>query len=117
MIGVVIVDDDIEFARSLATLLELDAQISVVGIGASVADGMTLLAGDRVDVALIDVDMPDGGGGRVVEFAQRNASASRLGLISARQLPRTLADFDVPFVLKEDLDSAWVRRLAAPQEN
>lgn len=61
-ICVVIVDDHLMFAESLARLLADEVDISVVGVGASGADALTLVERARPRVLLIDYHMPDDDG-------------------------------------------------------
>ncbi|WP_250506327.1 response regulator transcription factor [Bowdeniella massiliensis] len=64
MISIIVVDDQAMLRGALATLLNLEDDISVVGQAASGAEALDLLAhlargGTSVDVALLDVEMPE----------------------------------------------------------
>lgn len=64
MISIIVVDDQAMVRGALATLLNLEDDISVVGQAASGAEALDLLAhlsrgGTSVDVALLDVEMPE----------------------------------------------------------
>jgi RNA polymerase sigma factor (sigma-70 family) len=59
-IRVLIVDDHTSFRQPLSMLLEQEPQISVVGQAGTLAEARQMLEG--VDVALLDLDLPDGSG-------------------------------------------------------
>jgi CheY-like chemotaxis protein len=76
-----VVDDDPEVRRALARLLrpELD-----VCLASSVSDAKALVAQlDRLDVAFVDWELPDGSGEQILEWLSRWPDAIRV-LISAR---------------------------------
>jgi DNA-binding NarL/FixJ family response regulator len=60
VIRVLIVDDHALFRESLAFLLQREPDITVIGQAGTLAEARGLLAG--VDVALLDLDLPDGNG-------------------------------------------------------
>jgi DNA-binding NarL/FixJ family response regulator len=64
MIRVLLVDDHASFRESLALLLEREPDIAVVGQAGSLAEARALLR--RVDVAIVDLDLPDGHGADLV---------------------------------------------------
>jgi len=55
---VVIADDDAGFASSLATLLEEDGRVEVIGIAANGEEAVQLACWQDPDVVLMDVTMP-----------------------------------------------------------
>lgn len=57
-IRLVIVDDQLLFAEALATLLERDDAIDVVGTTASAAEAIELAQSSSADVVLMDMLMP-----------------------------------------------------------
>lgn len=76
-----IVDDDPEIRRALARLLRPELEVCLAG---SVAQAEALLARlDRVDVAFIDWELPDGTGEEILERLAHWPDAIRV-LISAR---------------------------------
>jgi DNA-binding NarL/FixJ family response regulator len=60
MIRVLIVEDNVDFRRALASLLENQPDLEVVGTAGSLSEAHTMLKG--VDVALLDRGLPDGDG-------------------------------------------------------
>lgn len=76
-----VVDDDPEIRRALARLLRPELDVHVAG---SVAQAEATLARlDRVDVAFVDWELPDGTGEQILERLARWPDAIRV-LISAR---------------------------------
>ena len=65
MIRVLLVDDHASFRESLALLLEREPDITVVGQAGSLAEARPLLPG--VDIAIVDLDLPDGHGSELVQ--------------------------------------------------
>lgn len=59
---VFLVDDHEVVRRGLADLLELDADLQVVGEAASVAEAKAKIPAVRPDVAVLDLRLPDGNG-------------------------------------------------------
>lgn len=57
MIRVVVVDDDPLVTESLKTILEVSAEIQVVGTGNSASEAVTLYLQERPDVLLTDIRM------------------------------------------------------------
>jgi DNA-binding NarL/FixJ family response regulator len=76
---VVIVDDHRLFRSGVRA--ELDGEVEVVGDAGGVAEAIAVIAGERPDVVLLDVHMPDGGGVQVIrEVAAREPSVRFLAL-------------------------------------
>ena len=69
MIRILIVDDHPTTREPLALLLDLQPDFAVVGQAGSVAEARVQLAG--VDVALIDLNLPDGSGIEVIRALAR----------------------------------------------
>lgn len=62
VISVLIVDDHRVFAEALATALDLEHDIAVVGIAGSVSSAVELFERHRPGVVLLDYQLPDGNG-------------------------------------------------------
>mgnify|MGYP000015597018 CR=1 FL=1 len=62
MIRVVVVDDDPLVTESLKTILEVSAEIQVVGTGNSASEAVTLYLQERPDVLLTDIRMGENTG-------------------------------------------------------
>ena len=60
MIRVVLVDDYLSFRQPLAFMLMREPDITIIGQAATVAEARPLLP--AADIALIDLDLPDGEG-------------------------------------------------------
>jgi len=112
LIGVAIVDDDIDFAESLAALLDLDSRIDIVGIAGSVAAGAELVQQPGVGVALIDVNMPDGGGVGLVRRVGAVDHRVAMLLVSAQRCPADLGADGVRFAPKHALSADLVHEVA-----
>ena len=56
--NIILVDDDAIVSSSLKTILEVDKEINVVGIGNNGVDAVKLYKEQRPDVALLDIQMP-----------------------------------------------------------
>jgi two-component system response regulator DesR len=61
-IRIVLVDDENLIRSALATMLDLEDDLEVVGQAATVADGLGLVAREEPDVAVVDLQLPDGDG-------------------------------------------------------
>jgi len=61
-VKVMIVDDDRLLAHSLATILGAEADIDVVGVGASGQEAVAGFREGRPDILLLDIQMPGGDG-------------------------------------------------------
>ena len=62
MVSVFLVDDHEVVRRGLIDLLRTDPELDVVGEAGSVADAMATIPTTRPDVAVLDVQLPDGNG-------------------------------------------------------
>jgi DNA-binding NarL/FixJ family response regulator len=65
MLRILVVEDHVAFRQALTFLLELEPDRTVVGQAGSLAEARPLLAG--VDVAIVDLDLPDGSGVDLVQ--------------------------------------------------
>ena len=70
---VILVDDENLIRSALATMLSLEADLDVRGEAATVADGLRLAEAVQPDVAVLDLQLPDGDG---LELAARIGEAS-----------------------------------------
>ena len=86
MTTVIIVDDHSIFRSGLRA--DLDDSIEVLGEAASVDEAVTLIAGLRPEVVLLDVHLPGGAGGGGAEVLRRSAGL----LDSVRFLALSVSD-------------------------
>ena len=70
---VILVDDENLIRSALATMLSLETDLQVAGEAASVTDGARLAGTEQPDVAVLDLQLPDGDG---LELATRIAELS-----------------------------------------
>ncbi len=87
MIRVLLVDDHASFRQPLAFMLEREPEITVVGQAGSLAEARAVL--DGVDVAIVDLDLPDGSGVDLVA-ALRVANPNGMVLILSGSNDRAL---------------------------
>ncbi|MGO3314714.1 MAG: response regulator transcription factor, partial [Brachybacterium tyrofermentans] len=59
---VILVDDENLIRSALATMLSLEEDLDVRGEAATVADGVRLAQAEQPDVAVLDLQLPDGDG-------------------------------------------------------
>ena len=71
MIGVMIVDDHKMVREGLAKLIEFDGEIKVVGEACDGADCIQKLRNTKVDVILLDLNMPDMDGVETLKVLNR----------------------------------------------
>lgn len=70
---VILVDDENLIRSALATMLSLEDDLDVRGEAATVADGVRLAGAEQPDVAVLDLQLPDGDG---LEMASRIGEVS-----------------------------------------
>jgi len=85
-INILLVEDHAVFRQALALAFSLEPDLQVIHEAGSVADGRGMLA--DVDVALVDLDLPDGSGASLIaELHQANRTAEAIVLTaSTRQI-------------------------------
>lgn len=82
MYRVVLADDEAEFRRWLRSVLEGDAEFSVVGEAASGEEALRLVAALAPDLVIADVDMPQGDGLELARHIRQRWPGSKVVLIS-----------------------------------
>ena len=71
------VEDHAAFREALTTLLNMQPDLEVVGLAGSLSEGRAAAAVDEVDVAVVDLYLPDGNGVELVrELRQADAHVS-----------------------------------------
>lgn len=77
MIRVLLLDDHASFRSALAFMLSREPEITIAGEAGSLAEAHAVLSGTAVDVALVDLDFPDGFGLDILEdLYDRNPGAA-----------------------------------------
>jgi DNA-binding NarL/FixJ family response regulator len=66
MTRVILVEDHAAFRDALTSLLNMQPDLEMVGCAGSLAEGRAALALEEVDVAVVDVFLPDGNGVELV---------------------------------------------------
>jgi DNA-binding NarL/FixJ family response regulator len=70
-IRVLIVDDHTLFRESLGRLLEADTECKVIGACASVAEALKIVAGEKIDLVLLDYDLGENPGTQFLDESKR----------------------------------------------
>jgi DNA-binding NarL/FixJ family response regulator len=87
LINILLVDDHASFRQPLAFLLEQEPGLAVVAQAESITEASRLLSKQNVDVALVDLDLPDGNGADLVEnVLAANPGGATLILTGSRNL-------------------------------
>ena len=71
MTRLILVEDHAAFRDALTSLLNMQPDLEVVGHAGSLAEGRAALALEEVDVAVVDVFLPDGNGVELVRELRR----------------------------------------------
>ncbi|WP_426196149.1 response regulator [Massilia sp. DWR3-1-1] len=81
-ISVLLVDDHPMAIAGVRQMIETDADIQVVGEAMCAAEAMTQLAIRHVDVALVDIDLPDENGLALLQHIKRMAPHTAVVILS-----------------------------------
>lgn len=79
---VLIADDDAAFARILGQVVARDDSMDLVGAAADAEEAVALAAESRPDVAILDVNMPGGGGARAAREIGERSPRTRIVALS-----------------------------------
>jgi two-component system, NarL family, response regulator DesR len=117
---VVLVDDEHLIRSALATMLSLEVDLEVVGEASTVAEGVHLTRTTEPDVAVLDLQLPDGDGLELAARIAELSTATRCLILTSHARPgylkRALAQGVLGFLPKtttaEQLGRA-VRAVAA----
>ena len=91
-IRLMLVDDHASFRDPLAFMLALEPDLAVVAQAGSVSDARAALdAGLQLDVAVVDLDLPDGFGAQLVSHLRRERPRAPALVLSAHSQPGRLA--------------------------
>lgn len=84
---VILVDDEHLIRSALATMLSLEEDLEVGGEAGSVADGVRLAGAERPDVAVVDLQLPDGDGLELCERIAEVSPATRCLVLTSHARP------------------------------
>jgi EAL domain-containing protein (putative c-di-GMP-specific phosphodiesterase class I)/CheY-like chemotaxis protein len=82
-ITVLIAEDDRSVREALAALIRLEHDLELVGAAADTDEAIELAAAVQPDVAIVDVQMPGGGGARASREIRLNSPATKVIALSA----------------------------------
>ena len=92
MIRVLVVDDHSSFRQPLAFMLGYQPDITVVGQAGSLAEARRLLAEVDVDVAVVDLNLPDGHGADLIRDLRAVNPAGMILVLTASMIDRDYAE-------------------------
>ena len=84
---VILVDDENLIRSALATMLSLEDDLDVRGEAATVADGIRLAQSEQPDVAVLDLQLPDGDGLELARRISEVSSATRCLILTSHARP------------------------------
>ncbi|MGP9846024.1 response regulator transcription factor [Brachybacterium sp. 107] len=117
---VILVDDENLIRSALATMLSLEDDLDVRGEAATVADGARLARAEQPDVAVLDLQLPDGDGLELATRIGQVSPATRCLILTSHARPgylkRALAQGVLgflPMTTSADQLASAVRSVAA----
>ena len=90
MIRILLIDDHAAFRQPLAFMLEREPDIAVVGQAGTIKDARDIL--ENVDVAVVDLDLPDGNGALLIPELRAASPDGRVMVLTASGSDREAAD-------------------------
>ena len=84
---VVLVDDEHLIRSALATMLSLEEDLEVLGEAGTVAEGARLIAETTPDIAVVDLQLPDGDGLELCEQIAEASPAPRCLILTSHARP------------------------------
>jgi PAS domain S-box-containing protein len=104
-VRILLVEDHASFRQAAATVLELETEFTVVGQAGSLAEARQVL--DGVDVAIIDLGLPDGYGGELIKEL-RTVNPHAIALVLTASIDRVeiarAAEFGAAGILHKSAD-------------
>lgn len=84
---IVLVDDEHLIRSALATMLSLESDLRVLGEASSVAEGAALVGAEQPDVAVVDLQLPDGDGLDLCAQIAEVSAATRCLILTSHARP------------------------------
>jgi DNA-binding NarL/FixJ family response regulator len=91
-IRVMIADDDEDIRNLVATLVSRDPSLELAGAACDTVEAITLASEHQPDVALLDLDMPGGGGWKAAAEIRECSPATQILAFSGLDTPETRLD-------------------------
>lgn len=91
MIRIMLVDDHASFRQPLAFMIDREADLSVVAEAGSLAEARSRLASREIDIAVVDIDLPDGSGLDFVSDVSHQCPEAGVIVLSASADPHLRA--------------------------
>jgi len=82
MISVLIVDDHDLLRSGLKTLIEMEADITIAGEAGSACEAMSILRSGRVDITIMDLELPDKNGLELLKDIKNEAIETSVLVLS-----------------------------------
>ena len=83
-ISILLIDDHVLFRESVTRLLNLEPGLEVVHHCGSIEDGLAALAGDSVDIVLLDFDLGGTEGTDFVRLARQRGFSGKILVVTDR---------------------------------
>jgi|SRR5215217_2293328 len=99
-LNIMLVEDHSLFRDALAFVLAREPDLEVVAKAGSLAEAREALGGRRLDVAVVDLSLPDGDGTKLTEELRRSSPGVRVVVLSA-----TVSAGDAEEVLRAGADA------------
>lgn len=112
MARVLVVEDDINFAKALQKRLEVAGHEALLGIDAEI--GIDMLGTEHPDIAIVDIEMPKGGGFAVAQAIMQLAKPIPFMFLTVVQDPeirRKASSFRPIAYLEKPYDPEIVMKL------
>ncbi|MDO5662767.1 MAG: response regulator transcription factor [Brachybacterium sp.] len=84
---VILIDDENLIRSAIATMLDLEEDLQVIGQAGTAADGIALAERERPDVAVVDLQLPDGDGLEICAAIARSSPATRTLILTSHARP------------------------------
>lgn len=85
---ILLVEDHVSFRQAIASMLNLSSEFEVVGQAGSLVEARGMLGAGPVDVAIVDLGLPDGYGAELIKEL-RDASPGAQALVLSASLDRS----------------------------